>query len=115
MLNFCRNRNTRETLFTALASRATWAPFDNTLIIQRILQLRAELARLLGFQSYAELSMQDKMAPSVAAVEALVHDLRDKCHAPAQAELDDLTAFAVQHGQTARLEHWDIEFWYLRC
>ncbi|RHY28764.1 hypothetical protein DYB32_005725 [Aphanomyces invadans] len=106
----CSHRPTREVLYRAFMTKASTPPFDNTPIIGEILQLRQAHAHLLGFQSYAELSFQDKMAPSVQVVDDMLCELRDKCLPLSKAELDNVAAFAKQHGHASRLESWDVAF-----
>ena len=76
-----RRRDYREQLYRASISRASSGDLDNTPLIARILQLRREMAALLGYGSFAELSLASKMAPDVAAIEGLLEELR-------QASLD---------------------------
>ncbi|HBY81295.1 MAG TPA: peptidase M3, partial [Cyanobacteria bacterium UBA11148] len=56
-------RDLREKLYKAFVSRASSGELDNNPLIERILELRQEKAKLLGFDSYAELSLASKMAP----------------------------------------------------
>lgn len=58
-------RDLREKLYKAFISRSSTGDLDNTPLIERILELRKEEAMLLGFDSYAELSLASKMAPNV--------------------------------------------------
>lgn len=81
-------------------------------IVTEILQLRQEKAQMLGYKSYAELSIASKMAPSVEAVDDLMQDLRNKCKNKAKAELDALRNFAKSKGCADELLQWDIPFWY---
>jgi oligopeptidase A len=110
-LTHLRSRALRERLYRANLSRASAGETDNAPLIARILSLRAEEARLLGFKSFAELSLATKMAPDVAAVEKLQEELRRVSHAAALRELDELRGFARAHGQTEPLAHWDIAYW----
>ena len=102
-----RNRPVREALFRA---RATRAP-ENAVRIDRILALRKELAALLGFASYAELSLAEKCAPSVAAVDKMIADLAAAAKPVADREEADLTAFAAAEGFVGALQPWDRAFW----
>lgn len=106
-----RNRPVREALFRARATRASSGDLDNTPLITRILALRKELAALLGFGNYAELSLASKTAPSVAAVYAMIDELAAASRPVAARERDDLAAFAAANGFTDALEPWDIAFW----
>lgn len=106
-----RNRPVREALFRARATRASSGDLDNTPLIARILALRKELAALLGFGNYAELSLASKTAPSVAAVYAMIDELAAASRPVAARERDDLAAFAAANGFTGTLEPWDVAFW----
>lgn len=102
----------REKLYKAFISRASSGELDNTPLIERILQLRQEKAQLLGFESFAELSLARKMAPSVAAVEELLEELRATSYDAAKKDLEELKAFAASKNPTnSDLKHWDISFW----
>jgi oligopeptidase A len=91
-------RDLREKLYKAFISRASTGELDNTPLIERILELRKEKAMLLGFNSYAELSLASKMAPNVEAVEALLEELRRASYDAAHKELEELKAFASCQG-----------------
>ncbi|KAF0685946.1 Aste57867_22227 [Aphanomyces stellatus] len=111
IMKHCTNRALREELYRAFASLAGSQPHDNTDTIHEILRLRHDQARLLGFGSFADMSLATKMAPSVAAVQDMLDDLRAKCYPVAESELARLQAYAASHGQSAPLELWDVEFW----
>lgn len=106
-------RDLREKLYKAFISRASTDELDNNPLIERILELRKEKAQLLGFNSYAELSLASKMAPNVEAVEALLEELRGASYDAAVKDLDELKAFAAAKGalEANDLKHWDIAFW----
>ncbi|WAL58746.1 M3 family metallopeptidase [Thermocoleostomius sinensis] len=106
-----RRRDLRETLYRAFISRAAAGEFDNTPLIERILELRQEQAQLLGYNSYAEVSLAAKMAPSIDAVEQLLEELRQASYEAATDELQQLQAYAASKGVTEPLQHWDITFW----
>ncbi|MBO3458147.1 M3 family metallopeptidase [Aetokthonos hydrillicola Thurmond2011] len=106
-------RDLREKLYKAFITRASSGELDNNPLIERILELRQELAELLGFKTYAELSLASKMAKSVQAVESLLEDLREASYGAAVKELEELTAFAASKKapEANDLRHWDITFW----
>ncbi len=106
-----RNRPVREALFRARATRAASGELDNTPLIGRILALRRELAGLLGFANYAELSLASKTAPSVAAVDAMIDELAAASRPVAKEEDAALAAFAAANGFADTLEPWDKAFW----
>jgi oligopeptidase A len=113
-LEHATRRDLREKLYRAYLTRASSGELDNEPLIDRILALRREQAALLGFASYAELSLASKMAPDVAAVEQLLEELRLVSHGAAERDLDDLRACAREHGQSEELLHWDVAFWAQR-
>jgi oligopeptidase A len=112
-LQHSQRRDLREKVYRAFITRAAAGDLDNTALIERILLLRQQQAQLLGFSSYAQLSLDSKMAPSVAAVEKLLEELRAVSYAAATQEMADLKAFARSQGATEAedLKHWDISFW----
>jgi oligopeptidase A len=112
-LKFSKRRELREQVYKAYMTRASQDELNNFPLIERILQLRQEKSKLLGFNSYAELSLASKMAPSVEAVEALSEELRVVSYDAALKEFEELKAFAASKGaaEAEDLKHWDIGFW----
>jgi oligopeptidase A len=108
-----RRRDLREQLYRAFVTRASTGEHDNTPLLDRILGLRREHAALLGFGSYAELSLATKMAPGVAAVERLLEELREASWDAAGRDLEELRALARETGapEAAELKNWDVAFW----
>ena len=106
-LRHAQRRDLREQLYRASITRASSGDLDNGPLIEKILALRQRQAVLLGFENYAELSLARKMAPSVAAVEALMEELRSASYAAALQELADIKAFA----KTDDIQPWDVSYW----
>ncbi len=110
-LQHSRRRDLREQVYRAFISRAASGELDNQPIIERTLELRQQVADILGYDTYADLSIARKMAPSVAAVEQLMEELRSASYDAATQELEELTAFARDRGFTEDLKQWDVPFW----
>ena len=112
-LEHSRRRDLREELYRAYIGRASGGELDNSTILARMLELRREEARVLGYGSFAELSLASKMAPDVDAVEQLLEELRQVSYGAAQSDLDQLSEFARTSGwpSSEPLCHWDIPFW----
>lgn len=110
-MQHCRNRALREQVYKAYMTRASSGPLDNTALCVKHLALRQEKANLLGYKTYAELSLAQKMAPSVAAVEEMFETLLKASLPAAKRDLDEVTALAKRDGQQAPLAHWDVPFW----
>ncbi|MBW4467606.1 MAG: M3 family metallopeptidase [Pegethrix bostrychoides GSE-TBD4-15B] len=106
-----RRRDLREKLYRVFISRASSGELNNAPLIERILELRQEQAKLLGYGSYAEVSLAAKMAPSVESVEKLLEELRQASYAAAQEDLSTLQAYAASEGETEPLQPWDVSFW----
>ena len=84
-------------------------------LIEEILQLRAEMAGLLGFDSYGSVSTAEKMAQTAEAVTKMTENLRAKALPAAAAELEILRAFAATaqgvQADSVELKNWDIAYW----
>lgn len=108
-----QRRDLRETLYRAFIARASSAEHDNTPLIERILCLRQEKSLLLGYDTYAALSLASKMASDVGAIDRLSEELRQASFAAAQQDLEDLKTFAKQQAapEAEALCHWDLGFW----
>ncbi|MBE9233162.1 M3 family metallopeptidase [Cuspidothrix issatschenkoi LEGE 03284] len=106
-------RDLREKLYKAYITRASSGELDNNPLIIRILELRQELAKLIGFESFAELSLASKMAKDVPSVEKLLEELRQASYDAAVKDLEKLKTFAKSKGSPEgdNLQHWDIGFW----
>jgi oligopeptidase A len=106
-------RDLREKLYRAYITRASTGELDNRPLIERILELRYELAQLIGFNNFAELSLASKMAKNVPAVEKLLEELRQVSYHAAVKDLEALRAFAKsqQAPEAENLQHWDLNFW----
>ena len=115
-LKYSRRRDLREQVYRAHVSRASGqagSELNNWPLIERILTLRGEQAKRLGYANWAEVSLAAKMADSEAAVEALLEELRAAAYPVAQQELEALAACASRHGaaEAADLQPWDVSFW----
>jgi len=114
IMTHSENRPLREELYKAYTTRASdqaeQSEFDNTALIEEILSLRLEMAKLLGFNNYAELSLASKMAPSVEAVDKFLRDLAEHAHAPAEKEIAELKAIAAEDG-IRDLQPWDSGYY----
>lgn len=99
-------------MYRAYVSRASTGDIDNAPIITRILQLRQQQAQLLGFSSYAEVSLARKMA-TLSKAEGLLEELRAASYPAAKKDLDEVTAFAAEFDveAPATLQHWDVSYY----
>jgi len=106
-----RQREDRQKIYHAFMTRASEAELDNRPLIDRILKLRLEMAKILGFDNYADLSLDSKMAPDTASIEKMSEELKQAAQPFAKKDLEDLKKLAIDSGQTDPLKHWDMAFW----
>ncbi|MDZ4141592.1 MAG: M3 family metallopeptidase [Methylotenera sp.] len=112
VLQYAQNRELRETLYRAYATRASEfgkTEWDNTPIISQILKLKLEAAKLLGFATYAELSIATKMAESVKQVNGFLQDLAKKAKPYALKDKAELDEYAAKLGITD-MQAWDVAY-----
>ncbi|KAJ4965188.1 hypothetical protein NE237_017037 [Protea cynaroides] len=112
VMQHARDRSLREEVYRAYIARASAGDVDNTLIIDQILKLRLEKAKLLGYNNFAEVSMAMKMATVDRATE-LLEKLRSASWDAAVQDMEDLKTFSREQGaaEANDLNHWDINFW----
>ncbi len=106
-----RRSDLREKLYRAFVARASEGDLDNTGTISEILSLRREQAELLGYQNFADVSLERKMAPDTQAVFDMEEELRAASWGPAQQDLKDIQQLARESGETGPIELWDAGFW----
>lgn len=120
VMMYADNRQLREEIYTANVTRASSsgikadgssaAEWDNTALINETLELRHELAQLLGFKNYAERSLATKMAQSTEQVLEFLTDLAHKSKPLAERDLAELKAFASAQG-CEDLQAWDMTYY----
>ena len=115
-MTYVDKRELRQQLYIAYVTRASdQGPhankWDNQANIDNILRLRHEEAQLLGFPSYAHLSLATKMAKTPEEVISFLEDLAKKSKPQGQAEIQELRDFAHSLGLEGELEPWDISYY----
>jgi oligopeptidase A len=113
VMQYADNRRLRETLYHALSVRASEfgpAQWDNTALIERILELRREHAGLLGYRNYAEVSLVPKMARTSDEVLAFLRDLAVRAKPFAERDFAELAAFAREELRLPDLAAWDVPY-----
>ena len=113
VLQYADSRRLREALYRASATRASeFGPstLDNTPLIRQILALRHEDAALLGYASFADVSLVPKMAESVTQVRTFLDDLARKAKPFAEQDIAALRAYARESLGLDTLEPWDVAY-----
>ncbi|WP_320674397.1 M3 family metallopeptidase [Prochlorococcus sp. MIT 1341] len=112
-ITHAKKRSLREIVYKAYVQRASQGKKNNNPLIEEILTLRKQQAKLLGYKSWAELSLSNKMAKNVDAVEKLLDELRLAALPAAKKELDNLSSYAQKSSDTniSEIAPWDVSFW----
>ena len=111
-LSFSARRDLREKAFAAFTGRGeNGGETDNGPVVKETLSLRAEKARLLGYDSYAALKLDDTMAKSPAAVLALLEPVWEKARARAASDREELQRLAARAGDNTPLAAADWRYW----
>ena len=115
VITYADNRALRQEHYQAFATRASELganpEWDNSQLMEQILALRHEMALLLGFANYAELSLATKMAQQPTDVTAFLEDLAEKSLPQARKDLEELREFAKQYDGLADLQAWDVSYY----
>nr|WP_313403528.1 oligopeptidase A [Pseudomonas sp.] len=115
VMTYADDRALREEVYAAYCTRASdqgpnAGQNDNGQLMSEILDLRQELARLLGFANYSELSLASKMAESTDQVLSFLRDLAVRSKPFAEQDLAELKAFAAEQGLND-LQSWDVGYY----
>ncbi len=116
VMTYCENRQLREEMYRAFVTRASEqgpnaGKWDNSAVMEEILTLRVELAKLLGFEHYTDLSLATKMAENPQQVFDFLENLAVRCKPQGEKELAELEEFCKTTENVTALEPWDITFY----
>lgn len=116
VITYAEDQHLREECYRAFTTRASdqgpnAGKWDNTVIMQEILQLRLKLANLLGFENYTSLSLATKMAESPKQVIDFLDDLARRAKPQGETEFTALRTFCQEQYGITELNPWDIAFY----
>lgn len=114
-----KRRDLRERMYRAFISKASDGQWDNKDVAREIIALRIDKCRLLGYDTFAALSLSRKMAPDAGSVRRLLDELRAAGRGAAEQDMEALKALAGLDGRTGlngddegdELKHWDVPYW----
>ena len=109
-MQYSARRDLREMLYKAYNSRCTSGQYDNTDVLRRIALLRQEKADLLGFESFADLQLTNKMAKTPAAVNNLLGQLLEAYRPTAEKDVKEVADLAKKDG-VKDLMPWDYSYY----
>ena len=114
VLQYAQNRKLRETLYHAYVTRASEfdfeGKFNNNDVMRRIVQLREEEAKLLGYKNYGEVSLATKMADSPEQVVSFLRDLAQKSLPQAKTDMAEVKTFAKEKLGIEDPQSWDLPY-----
>ncbi len=105
VMTYLDDPDIRRKMYEAYSTRATKKPFDNKEIILNILALRKEKAQLLGYDNFADLVLEDRMAKTGSKAWEFVNTLREKTQSAFEQENKELESFSGQN-----IEPWDLAY-----
>lgn len=110
-LTYSSDRALKERLWRASNARALGGEHDNTEVLKRIAALRLKIARLLGYDCYADYVLEERMAESTATVQSFLSELLDATKRAADADYRTVADYAASHGLRGELMPWDWAYW----
>ncbi len=111
-MKFSENRALREKMYMANNTKAVGGEFDNTEIVKEIVDLRIKIANLLGYETYADYALENRMAKDVETVNTFLDRLLTPSLPFAKKEVAEVEAYAKKNGfEGERLMPWDFSFW----
>ncbi|MDR2936820.1 MAG: M3 family metallopeptidase [Rikenellaceae bacterium] len=113
-LQYGENRTLREQLWRAYNARCLSGEFDNRDNIVRIVNLRLALANLLGYPSYADYVLEERMAGSSKAVNDFLNNLLEKSIGAARRDYGQINAYAKELGFVGEVMPWDFGYYQTR-
>jgi oligopeptidase A len=111
VLSYADDSELRKAVWTAFNARGTEGVHDNRPLISQLLKLRRARARLLGFQNFADLVTDDRMAQTGESATRFIADLTEKSQAAFAREKQELDEFAASLGAKLPLLPWDVGYY----
>ena len=111
-MKYAENRELRRQLYMAYNTKAFGGEFDNTDVVKKIVDLRIKIANILGYETYADYALEERMAKSKDTVNGFIKDLLEPSMEFAKKDVADVFAYAKKNGfEGSQLESWDFSYW----
>ena len=105
-------RNLRQDMWTAYNSRALGGEFDNSEVVKTIVDLRIKMANILGYETWADYQLEERMAKDKKTVNEFISQLLVPSMEYALKDVEDVFKFAKKNGfEGDKLMPWDFTFW----
>ncbi len=110
-LQYSEVRELRRDIWTAYNTRATSGEFDNSEIVKKIIDLRIKIANILGYETYADYALEERMAKSKDTVNDFIKNLLEPSMPYAKKDVADAYAYAKKNGfEDSQLMPWDFSY-----
>lgn len=110
-MTYSSSRELKEQLYRAYNSRALGGEWDNSENIRRITELRLKIANLLGFNTYADYALDNRMAENQTNVNALLFELLDSTKSAAIGDYEKIAKYATSLGLEESMQPWDFAYY----
>ncbi|HBL74428.1 MAG: peptidase M3 [Bacteroidetes bacterium GWF2_42_66] len=111
-MKYADNRGLREKMFRAFTTKGNHGnEYDNNEIIRRIVELKLEKARLLGYHSHAEYQLAERMAETPERVGKFLQELHEASRPFAEKEFAEVQDFAEKLGSESKIQRWDWSYY----
>ena len=111
-LKYSTERELRKQIWTAYNTRAIGGENDNTEIVKKIVDLRIKIADILGYETYADYALEERMAKNKVTVNEFIKNLLEPSMEFAKKDVADVYAFAKKNGfEDSQLMPWDFSYW----
>ena len=111
-LKYCTVRDLRRQMWTAYNTRATSGENDNSEVVKKIVDLRIKIANILGYETYADYALEERMAKSKNTVNGFIMELLEPSLEFAKKDVAAVYAYAKKNGfEDSKLMPWDFSYW----
>lgn len=111
-MKFSTERELRRQMYMAYNTKGVGGEFDNWDNVKKIIDLRIKIANILGYGTYAEYALEDRMAKTPATVDSFIEKLLEPSVPVARKEVAEILAYAKEQGfEGDELMPWDFSFW----
>ena len=110
-MTYSSDRTLKEKLWRAYNSRAFGGSFDNREIVEQLANLRLQVAQLLGYRTYADYVLEERMAERTPTVDSFLSELLHRGIGAARADVKEVSSYAGAHGFKGELMPWDFSYY----
>lgn len=111
-MQYSSRRDLREKMYMAYNTRAVGGEYDNTEVVKQIVDLRLQIANILGYRNYAEYALEERMIKKPEDVDNFLRQLMEPSLPVAKEEIRTIYEYAVANGfDDTAIRSWDFSYW----